>query len=109
MGGRQRPLQTSLYIAGTVVAVFRREGMGTENGVLSLRPARRAELASHPQHLEFGFDIEPVAGLDFDRRDAFGEQGFEPILRQPKNSSSAAARVAFTVETIPPPALAISA
>ena len=34
----------------------------------------RPEPARHAEHLELGLDIEAVAGLDLDGRDAFGEE-----------------------------------
>ena len=43
-------------------------------------------------------EVEPIAGLDLDGRDALGDQGVEPWQ----------GGVALTVETMPPPARAIS-
>ena len=67
-----------------------------------------AQAARGAQLLHLGLDVEAVAGLDLDRGDAFGDQRIEPRQRCATSSSSLAARVAFTVETMPPPARAIS-
>ena len=109
MDGWQGLLRNKPHIAGAVVAVFRREGMGAEKGRGHLDRQAATEFARHFQHLELGFDIEPVARLDLDRGDALGEEVFQPSRAEARSSASLAARVAFTVERMPPPALAISA
>ena len=40
------------------------------------------EAARDAQRLALGGKVEPVAGLDFDRRDAFGDQRVEPPQRR---------------------------
>lgn len=37
-----------------------------------------AKLARGAQHVEFGVDIQAVAGLDLDRRNTFGNERVEP-------------------------------
>ena len=37
-----------------------------------------AELPCNGEHLELGFDVQAVAGLDLDRRDAFGGERLNP-------------------------------
>jgi hypothetical protein len=61
------------------------------------------------EHFHLAVDVEPVAGLDLDGGDAFGDQRGEALVGVcAKSSSSLAARVALTDETMPPPARAIS-
>ena len=70
---------------------------------------RSAEAARDAQRLALGRGFEAVAGLDLDRRHAFGDQRVEaPQSLSATSSSSLAARVARTVERMPPPARAIS-
>ena len=79
MRGRQGLLRDEPHIAGAIVAVFRREGMGAEKRRRDLDRQASPEIARHLQHLELGLDIEPVARLDLDRRDALGEEIFQPL------------------------------
>ena len=78
MSGRQGLLRNELHIAGAVVAIVRRKGMGAKKGRRDLDRQALAEFARHLQHLQLGLDIEPVARLDLDRRDALGQEIFEP-------------------------------
>ena len=68
----------------------------------------RRQRARRAQHLALVLERESVAGFDFDRGDALGEQSVEPGRRLATNSASLAARVAFTVETMPPPLRAMA-
>ena len=67
------------------------------------------EASRDAQAPQLVLDVEPVARLDLDRGDALGHERFEAPRRAERSSALLAARVAFTVETMPPPALAISA
>ncbi len=67
-----------------------------------------AEAARGGKLPHFGLGVQAVAGLDLDRGDALADQRIEPRQRAATSSASLALRVAATVETIPPPARAIS-
>ncbi len=69
-------------IAGAVVLEFRRQSVGGEPGGDDMHRARLADAARDPQHLQFGGDVEPVAGLDLQRGDAFGKQRIDARQRQ---------------------------
>ena len=72
-------------------------------------PAARRSPRGRAQHLQFGLDIKAVARLDLDRRDALRRSAHRARGRAAAiSSSSLAARVAVTDETMPPPARAIS-
>ena len=80
-----------------------REQVGT------IRTGSLAASAARAEHPQLTFDVERIARLDLDGRDAARDQRIEPERgRRSAARSSDAAFVAFTVETIPPPALAIS-
>jgi hypothetical protein len=97
-------------IARPVVAVFRRQCVGAEKAGDDIDRLGAPERPGGAQHPHLGFDIEAVARLDLDRRHPFGEQALEALAAPTRSSSSSdAARVALTVDTMPPPASAISA
>ena len=74
------------------------------DGLLGREPLDR------PQHLQLRLDVETVAALDLRRRRPAREHLGEPRrVVAATRSSSDAARVARTVETMPPPSAAISA
>ena len=67
---------------GVLVALgFRRQGMRAEEGGAHRDRPLVAEPARGTQRLRLVFEIEPVAGLDLDRGDAFRDQRVEPRQR----------------------------
>ena len=101
--------QTSVDIVVGASGKLGRQRMRAEKGRIDRHRIALAETARDAQHLAFAREIEAIAGFDFDGGHAFGEQRFEPRGRLAEQaSSSSAARVARTVETMPPPCRAIS-
>ena len=87
----------------------RRHGVGAEEGGADAHRALAGERAGGAEHLQLGVAVEAVAGLDLDGGDALGEQRVE--ARQGGGERArprSAARVARTVDRMPPPARAIS-
>ena len=83
--------------------------MCAEKGRSYRHRAGFAETARGLQLPALGIEFEAVAGFDLDGGDAFGDQGVEPWQgRGDERRPSLACRVAFTVETMPPPARGIS-
>jgi hypothetical protein len=64
-------------VVGVSALVFDRRRMRAEIGRDDTNRADPLQLARRAQHLQFGFDIEAVAGFDLDRGDAFQEQRIE--------------------------------
>ena len=50
-----------------------RKGMRAQKARDTRTGLRLAEASRRTQHAQFGFDLEAIAGLDLDRRDALGE------------------------------------
>ena len=96
-------------VAGAVFGEFRRQGVSAQESRRDFDFARFGKAARDAQRFAFGREIETIARLDLDRPDALGDQRIEPRQVWRKSSSSLAARVAFSVERIPPPARAMSA
>ena len=83
--------------------------MRAEEGGANGDRARIGETPCRLQLPALGLQFEAIAGLDLDGGDALGDQGVEPWQgRRDQLRRSSACRVAFTVETMPPPARAIS-
>jgi hypothetical protein len=82
--------------------------VGAEEGGADLHPFRLAERARHPQAFALVLQRQPIARLDLDCGDAFGPQRAQPRQRLRASDASSAARVACTVDAMPPPARAIS-
>lgn len=57
---------------------FRRDRMGREIAGKNTHWSHRTETARGAQHLQFGFNVEPVTGFDLDGRDTFTQQGVQP-------------------------------
>ena len=57
--------------------VIGRDGVGAEEGGDDADGAQRGEAACGLEHAAFGVEVETVARLDLDRRDAFGKEGVE--------------------------------
>ena len=77
-GGRfQRRDTHRVDVSVRIVPVFRRNGMGAEKAGSDIDAARFAETPRDPQHAQLGIPVQPVAGLDFDRRHPFGDQVFQ--------------------------------
>ena len=84
-------------------------GVGAEEGGAHPDRPRAADLAGDAQHAELGLAVEPVARLDLERRRPPRRSARRRAGSAPASSAAAsAARVARTVETMPPPARAIS-
>jgi hypothetical protein len=83
--------------------------MGAEETGHNRDRAFLAKRAGDAQHLQFGVQVEAIARLDLDRGHALGDQrvdaGQGAALQQ---LGLGRPRVAATVETMPPPARAIS-
>ena len=95
---------------GVLVALgFRRQRMRAEEGGAYRNVAFVAEPARRAQRLRLVLEVEPVAGLDLDRRDALGDQRIQPRQRLARRARPRSLPCsALTDETMPPPALAIS-
>ena len=86
-----------------------RDGVGAEVRRDDVDRALAAEPVGDLEQPDLGLEVEAVAGLRLDRRDAVAEHLVEPAPAVGERASSAeAARVAATVERIPPPAARIS-
>ena len=86
---------------------FRRQRVRAEE-CRSDRDARCfGESARDAQRLALGGNFEAVTGFDFDRADALGDQSVQPAQRRSQELVFARARVARTVERMPPPSRAI--
>lgn len=80
-----RLLEAGQHDIGDVIAiaalVFDWRRMGAEIGGDDADRAKIAESAGGAQHLQLGFDVEPIAGLDLDRRHPLGKQRVETRKR----------------------------
>ncbi len=63
-----------LDVAGSVVAVLWRDGVGAEKGGHDVDPIFRGQLLDHLQHLDLVLAREAVPALDLDRRGSVLEQ-----------------------------------
>ena len=90
------------------VAELRRQRVERQKGAFDPHLLAVAERLGGAQHLQLAFDIEPVTRLDLDRRHALPRHRLRRGSDCSTSSSSVAARVARTVERMPPPARAIS-
>ena len=95
-------------VALLVAVRFRRQRVRTEEAGDDIDVALLGQPAGGAQHPHLGGEVEAIARLDLDRGDALRQQPVEPRQACATRSSSLAARVALTVERMPPPARAIS-
>ena len=88
---------------------FRRQGVRAEKGGAHRDRAFASERARRAQLFALVLERQAVAGLDLDGGHAFGQQRVEARQRARRSArASLAARVAFTVERMPPPARAMA-
>jgi hypothetical protein len=107
MRGVERGQADVVDIGVGAAPVFRRHGMGARKLVLTCTGRSRNARAAR-SIFKFGLDVEPVAGLDLDRGDAFGDQRVDAGSAPASSSASLMRPGGRTVETMPPPARAIS-
>ena len=106
---RQHLPADEIDVAILVAIGFGRQRMRAEKRRADRNRPLPAEAARGRQLPHLGLGVQAVAGLDLDRGDALADQRVEPRQRAVLTSSaSLALRVAATVETMPPPARAIS-
>ncbi len=98
----------SMYASGRVLEL-QRKGVRGEQRRADADAERLADAPGDAQHLALAVEVEPVAGLDLERRRSVGdERAWRAAAIAASSALSSAARVARTVDMMPPPAFAIS-
>ena len=107
--GRQHLVAHEGDVGVGVAVELRRDGVGAEERRHDVDRDPLREPAGDPEHPQLGVEVEPVAGLDLERRHPAGGQAGRPRRRRrraarPRTPPASPA----TVERMPPPAAAIS-